>query len=81
MATKKPTRLTPERLRRKVVMLCEDANALGDVIKELSSEARDPHRALSLAAKAHEIAVLSVGPTLFGHAFVQLASECLGDRQ
>jgi hypothetical protein len=81
MATKKPTQLTPEILRRKVVMLCEDANALGDLIKELSPEARDPHQALSLAAKAHEIAVLAIGPTLFGHAFVQLASECLGDRQ
>ena len=75
MATKKLTRLTPERLRRKVVMLCEDANALGDLIQELASEARDPDQAVSLAAKAHEIAVLAIGPTLFGHAFVQLASD------
>jgi hypothetical protein len=75
MAQMKPTRLTPERLRRKVLMLCEDANALGDLIQELASEARDPQQAVSLAAKAHEIAVLAIGPTLFGHAFVQLASD------
>jgi hypothetical protein len=67
--TTKPKNLSPERLKVKVLAICEDANSLGDLISELAPQARDPKEALRLAAKAHEIAVLAVGPALWGRAF------------
>ena len=69
MTSGRATARTDPQLRHKVLAICEDANALGDLISELAAEARDPKQALLLAAKAHEIAIEVVGPQLFGRVF------------
>jgi hypothetical protein len=51
-------KIPSEQLRRKVLLLCSDANALADDIKHLAHTAHDEHQALLLAAKASEIAML-----------------------
>ena len=50
-------RIPSEHLRRKVLLLCEDANTLADDIKHLANTAQNEHAALLLAAKASEITV------------------------
>jgi hypothetical protein len=42
---------------------------LGDLISELAPYAREPREALRLAAKAHEVAIIAVGPKIFGCVF------------
>jgi hypothetical protein len=65
----KRPKMSDARLRHKVLDLCAVANDLGDMISELASEAKDPKRALLLAARAHEIALEAVGPLIFGRVF------------
>ena len=64
-------RIPSEQLRRKVLLLCEDANALADDIKYLAHTAQDEHQALLLAAKASEIAITAISPDLWGWLFEQ----------
>src|SRR5262249_25341820 len=59
-------RIPSEHLRRKVLLLCEDANALADDIKHLAHTAQDEHQALLLAAKASEIAIIAISQDLWG---------------
>src|SRR5260370_13051428 len=63
------TRLSTQRLKRKVLHVCSDARFLGDEIVRLVNEAKDPRQALQLAARAHQIAVEAVSPKIFGHGF------------
>jgi len=64
-------RIPSEQLRRKVLLLCTDANALADDIKHLAHTAHDEHTALHLAAQASEIAILAISPDLWGWLFQQ----------
>ncbi len=73
MSTTPRRSLSPERVREKVLAICEEANYLGDLLSELAPYARNPQDALLLAAKAHEIAVFAIGPNLFGHVFAEAA--------
>ena len=63
------TRLSTQRLKRKVLHVCSDARFLGDEIVTLANEAKDPRQALQLAARAHQIAIEAVSPKIFGHFF------------
>jgi hypothetical protein len=63
------TRLSTQRLKRKVLYVCSDARFLGDEIVRLANEAKDPRQALQLAERAHQIAIEAVSPKIFGHAF------------
>ena len=53
---------TVGRLMRWVLAICTDANSVGDMIAEIAPEAGEPKETLLLAAKAHELLVLAVGP-------------------
>jgi len=64
-------RIPSEHLRRKVLLLCEDANALADDIKHLAHTAHDGHAALQLAAQTREIAIIAKSPDLWGWLFQQ----------
>ena len=64
-------RIPSEQLRRKVLLLCSDANALADDIKHLAHTAHDEHQALLLAAKASEIAIIAISQDLWGWLFQQ----------
>jgi hypothetical protein len=57
--------LTVGRLMRWVQAICTDANSVGDMIAEIAPEAGEPKETLLLAAKAHELLVLAVGPLLW----------------
>jgi hypothetical protein len=69
------SKIARDRIRRKLLALCEDANALGDCISELAPTASHPHEALLLAARAYKIAVLAVGPGLWGYLFEEGGSD------
>jgi len=49
------TRLSTQRLKRKVLYVCSDARFLGDEIVRLANEAKDPRQALQLAARAQNL--------------------------
>jgi hypothetical protein len=72
---KRPPKVSTTRLRHRILAICEDANALGDLISEIAHEAKNPTEALLLAAKAHEIAILAVGPQVFGKVFKGYADD------
>jgi hypothetical protein len=62
-------RVSTEQLRERVLSVCCEANHLGEIIQDLAGEAGDPTAALLLAARAHELAILAVGPQLWGRVF------------
>jgi hypothetical protein len=62
-------RIPSEHLRRKVLLLCEDADTLADDIKHLAHTAQDEHQALLLAARASKIAMIAKSPDLWGWLF------------
>jgi hypothetical protein len=67
--------LSPERIRTKLLAICEEANYVADLISELAPYAHNPHDALLLSAKAREIAVFAIGPNLFAHVFAEAAKR------
>ena len=64
-------RIPSKQLRRELLLLCSDANALADDIKHLAHTAHDGHAALQLAAQTREIAVIAKSPDLWGWLFQQ----------
>ena len=68
-------RIPSEHLRRKVLLLCEDANALADDIKHLAHTAHDEHQAWLLAARASKIAVTAKSSDLWGWLFQHVHSS------
>jgi hypothetical protein len=62
-------RIPSEQLRRKVPLLCEDANTLADDIKHLAHTAQNEHQAWLLAARASKIAIIAKSPDLWGWLF------------
>jgi hypothetical protein len=62
-------RIPSEQLRRKVLLLCEDANTLADDIKHLAHTAQNEHQAWLLAARASKIAIIAKSPDLWGWLF------------
>ena len=64
-------RIPSKQLRREVLLLCSDVNALADDIKHLAHTAHDGHAAVQLAAQTREIAIIAKSPDLWGWLFQQ----------